>query len=92
VKLAWVHANTGRRALEALRASVEASEQNYNDVKSQYEAGTAMSLDLQVALRELNNARTLLTNQLYDYQIALRDLQRAQALFEAARVDKKAIR
>lgn len=92
VKVAWVHANTGRRALEALRASVEASEQNYNDVKSQYEAGTAMSLDLQVALRELNNARTLLTNQLYDYQIALRDLQRAQALFEATRVDKKAIR
>jgi hypothetical protein len=41
-----------------------------------------------VALRELNNSRSLLNNQVYDYQVALRDLSRAQALFERDRVQR----
>ncbi len=90
VKTAWVRVKTGREAIKALRAAVDSSQQNYKDLQSQYEAGTATSLDVQVALRELNNTRSLLTNEVYDYQIALRDLQRAQASFEASRVQAKA--
>lgn len=89
VKVAWIHVNTGRKSLEALRASVAASEQNYADLKSQYEAGAATSLDVQVALRELSNSRTALTNQIYDYQIAVRNFERAQAIFEQSRVHRK---
>ncbi len=90
VKSAWIAVRTGREALEALRAAVEAAEANYIDVQSFYETGASTSLDVQVALRELNNSRTLLANQVYDYQIALRDLERAQAAFESARVMRKA--
>jgi len=89
VKNAWIQVKTGREALKALRAEVEAATTNYNDLRSQYEAGTVTSLDVQSALRDLNNSRTLLTNQVYDYQIALRDLQRAEAVFEQKRVQKK---
>lgn len=92
VKSAWVSVQTGREALKALRAAVAASTQNYTDLQAQYQAGAATSLDAQTALRDLNSARTSLTNQIYDYQIALRNLKRAEAVFEKERVDKAKIR
>lgn len=92
VKVSWVHVETGREALKALTAEVEASTQNYKDLQAQYQAGTATSLDAQTALRDLNSARTKLTNQTYDYQIALRDLKRAEATFQQERVEKARIK
>jgi TolC family type I secretion outer membrane protein len=86
VKNSWIKATTARDSIKALEAEVEAAQQNYADLQAQYEAGTATSLDVQSALRDLNNARTLLTSQRYEYQIALRDLARAQATFEKERV------
>lgn len=88
VKNAWIDVETGREALKALTAEVEAAARNYTDLVAQYQAGAATSLDAQTALRDLNNSRTLLTNQTYDYQIALRNLKRAQALFLPERVEK----
>lgn len=89
VRVAWINVTTGQKSLEALSASVAASEQNYQDTKNQYEAGTATSLDVQMALKELSNARTMLANQFYDLQIALRDFERAKATLEQERVHKK---
>ena len=92
VKTAWINVRTGREALKALTAEVEAATQNYTDLDAQYQAGAATSLDAQTALRDLNNSRTLLTNQIYNYQIALRDLQRAEAAFQRDRVEKSKVR
>jgi len=92
VKAAWLNVRTGREALKALTAEVEASTQNYTDLEAQYQAGAATSLDAQTALRDLNNSRTLLTNQIYDYQIALRDLKRAEAAFQKERVEKSKLK
>ena len=92
VKTAWINVRTGREALVALTAEVEAATQNYTDLEAQYQAGAATSLDAQTALRDLNNSRTLLTNQIYNYQIALRDLQRAEAAFQRDRVEKSKVR
>ena len=92
VKVAWVNVQTGREALKALTADVEASTQNYTDLEAQYQAGASTSLDSQTALRDLNNSRTLLTNQVYDYQIALRDLKRAEAEFQKERVEKSKLK
>ena len=91
VKAAWINVQTGREALKALNAEVEAATQNYTDLQAQYQAGASTSLDAQTALRDLNNSRTLLTNQIYNYQIALRDLQRAEATFQRARVEKSKV-
>ena len=92
MKVAWVNVQTGREALKALTADVEASTQNYTDLEAQYQAGASTSLDAQTALRDLNNSRTLLTNQVYDYQIALRDLKRAEAEFQKERVEKSKLK
>ncbi|MEI8233153.1 MAG: TolC family protein [Verrucomicrobiota bacterium] len=92
VKSAWVSVQTGREALKALSAEVEAATQNYTDLQAQYQAGAATSLDAQTALRDLNNSRTLLTNQVYDYQIALRDLKRAEAAFQKERVAQSKVK
>ena len=92
VKNAWLKVGTVRESIEALRAEVDSSSQNYADVKAQYEAGTATSLDVQSALRDLNNSKSLLTSQVYDYQVALRDLQRACASFQRERVEKARVK
>ena len=92
VKTAWITVNTTQESIQALKAEVEASTQNYQDLEAQYEAGTATSLDVQSALRDLNNSRTQLNNQTYQLQVALRDLQRAEALFENGRVAKARVK
>ncbi len=91
VKTAWINVQTGREALKALTAEVEAATQNYTDLQAQYQAGASTSLDAQTALRDLNNSRTSLTNQIYNYQIALRDLQRAEAAFQRDRLAKSKV-
>ena len=88
VKNAWLQVRSLKEAIVASRAGVDANVQNYNDVESQYQSGAATSLDVQVALRDLNNSRTLLSSQTYDYQIALRDLQRVQGKFQQERIEK----
>jgi len=91
VKTAWINVQTGREALKALTAEVQAATQNYTDLEAQYQAGAATSLDAQTALRDLNTAQTTLTNQVYNYQIALRDLKRAEAAFQKERVEKSKV-
>ncbi len=88
VKNAWLQVRALQESIKASRAGVDANLQNYNDVQSQYQSGAATSLDVQVALRDLNNSRTLLSSQTYDYQIALRDLQRVQGKFQQQRIEK----
>lgn len=90
VKAAWLNVRTLRETIKAVRAGLEAAEQNYKDLQTQYQVGTATSLDVDTALRDLNNQRTVLATQTYDYQVALRDLQRAQASFQTVRVTKAA--
>lgn len=88
VKTAWQLVRTLRDTLVAVRAGLEAAEQNYKDLQVQYKAGAVTNLDVQIALRDLNNARTTLAAQTYDYQIAVRDLERAAASFQPLRVTK----
>lgn len=90
LKAAWLSVRTLKETIKALRAEVDAAAQNYKDLQVQYQAGTATSLDVQTALRDLNNSRTTQAAQTYDYQVALRDLQRAQAAFQPLRVTKAA--
>jgi outer membrane protein TolC len=90
MKAAWLAVRTLKETIKAVRASLEAAEQNYKDLGTRYVVGDATSLDVQIALRDLNNSRTTLASQTYDYQVALRDLQRAEAAFQTARVSKAA--
>lgn len=88
VKAAWLSVRTLRDTLVAVRAGLEAAEQNYKDLQVQYREGAVTNLDVQIALRDLNNARTTLAAQTYDYQVAVRDLERAEASFQPLRVTK----
>ena len=88
LKSAWLSVRTLRDTLVAVRAGLEAAEQNYKDLQAQYQEGAVTNLDVQIALRDLNNARTTLAAQTYDYQVAVRDLERAEASFQPLRVTK----
>jgi outer membrane protein TolC len=88
VKAACVRTETLARTLKAVRAEVDAAAENYKNLQVQYEAGTATSLDVADALRDLNNARTELAVQTWDYQVALRDLERVTGRFQEERVNQ----
>lgn len=45
-------------------------------------AGTATSLEVLDALRDLNTSRTDLAVETYGYQLALRDLERVTGVFQ----------
>lgn len=79
IEQAWYESRSLRESLKTLSVTVEAAEQTYRDVKAQYEAGAATSVDTLVALRDLNRARTDLNTVTYNYQIALYNLKRATA-------------
>lgn len=83
---AWLEVDRLRQTLKSLEAEVAALDQSYRDLQNQYEAGTATILDTQVALRELNAARTMKTAQTYEYEIALRQTQRVTGEFQQKRV------
>jgi outer membrane protein len=88
VKNAYLATRTLVETIKALQAEVAAADQNYKDLDVQYRVGAATSLDVQTALRDLNNSRTILTGQIYDNQVALRDLQRSEAAFQSMRVSR----
>jgi len=88
VKNAWLQVQSLRESIKASQAEVDANFQNYKDTQTQYEVGSATSVDVQVALRLLNSSRANLTTEIYDYQVALRDLQRAAGLFQSERIMK----
>ncbi len=88
VKNSWLATRTLEETIKALQAEVKAAEQNYKDLDTQYKVGAATSLDVQSALRDLNNARTSLAGELYDDQVALRDLERSEAAFQTMRVSR----
>ena len=88
VKEAWLRVHSLEQTLQALHVEVEAADENYRSLEHQYRAGTATSLDVLDALRDLNTARTDLAVETYGYQLALRDLERVTGVFQQARVAK----
>jgi len=88
VKSTWLQVQTLQGTIKSSQASVNANQQNYTDVQTQYQVGSATSVDVQVALRQLNSSKATLTTEIYDYQVALRDLQRAAGLFQSDRIMK----
>jgi outer membrane protein len=88
VKNAWLDVQTLEQTLKAVRAEVEASEENYRNLQNQYRAGTATSLDVLTALRDLNTARTDLAVRSFDYQVALRNIERVTGVFQELRLQK----
>ena len=86
VKAAWVRVQTLAQTLQTVRAEVAAAAENYRNLQSQYNAGTATSLEVADALRDLNNAQTELAVQTDDYQVALHDLDRVTGTFQQERV------
>lgn len=90
VKAAWVAVQTLKETIVALKAQVEAAQQGYQDLQSQYKAGTAKSIDVLDALKSLNSARKDLAVQSYGYQVALRKLEQVSGVFQEQRVKKAA--
>lgn len=88
VKTAWVDVRTLKETIIALKAEVEAAERGYEDLKSQYQAGTAKSIDVLDALKNLNAARKDLAVQSYGYQVALRKLEQVSGVFQEQHVKK----
>jgi outer membrane protein TolC len=76
--------------IEALEAQVDAESQAYQDVQTQYRAGTARAIDVLDALRTLNNARKDLALQIYGFELALRRLDQVTGVLEEERVRKVA--
>lgn len=91
VKNAWVAVRTLQQTLKALHAQVVAAEQGYHDLEIQYRAGTATSVDVLTALRDLNDARKNLAVQIYGFQVALRNLEQVTGTFQEARVQRSKI-
>jgi outer membrane protein len=83
---AYADVETLRASLVALEAELLSVQHNYDDLTTNYRAGTATSLDVSAGLLDLNNARTKLLSARYHYQIALRNLQRAEGALEEGRV------
>ncbi len=88
VKTAWVEVQTLKETIVALKAQVEAAQQGYQDLQSQYKAGTAKSIDVLDALKSLNSARKDLAVQSYGYQVVLRKLEQVSGVFQEQRVKK----
>ena len=88
VKGAWLRVHSLEQTLQALHAEVEAADENYRSLENQYRAGTATSLDVLDALRDLSTARTDLAVESYGYQLALRDLEHVTGVFQQPRVEK----
>lgn len=88
VKNAWVEAQTLQETILALKAEVVASQQSYQDIQSQYKAGTAKSIDVLDALKSLNTARKDLAVQSFGYQVTLRRLEQVSGVFQEQRISK----
>lgn len=88
VKKAWLNVQTLEGSLRAVRAQVQAAEQGYNDLQNQYSAGTAKSVDVLSALKDLSAARSDQETLALDYQVALRALEQVTGTFQEPRVQK----
>lgn len=86
VKQAWLNVQTLEGSLRAVRAQVQAAEQGYKDLQNQYSAGTAKSVDVLSALKDLSTARADLATISLDYQVALRRLEQVSGTFQDLRV------
>jgi len=87
---AFVAVRSLRETIDALEAQVDAEQQAYQDVQTQYRAGTARSIDVLDALRTLNNARKDLAVQTYGYELALKRLDQVTGVLEEERVHQVA--
>jgi outer membrane protein TolC len=88
VRQAWLNAHSLQESLVSLREQVEAAQLAYEDEQHQYEAGTAASVDVLVALTALNTSEITLAVQVYAYQVALRNLEEASGVFQEQRVEQ----
>lgn len=86
VATAWLQVKTLQSTVAELRVQVDANTRNYQVLSTQYGAGLSTSLDLQSALRDLNNSRAQLVSNSSDLEVARRNLDRQTASFEDARV------
>ncbi|HEX4083646.1 MAG TPA: TolC family protein [Chthoniobacteraceae bacterium] len=86
VRQAWLNARSLRDSLVSLRAQVDAARESYQDEVHEYQAGTAASVDVLVALTALNTSENALAVQVYAFQVALRDLEQAAGVFQEQRV------
>lgn len=85
---AWVEVRTLRETIVALQAQVNAAEQSYKDIQSQYSAGLAKSIDVLAELKSLNAARKDLAVQTLGLQLALKRLDVVSGVFQEQRVQK----
>lgn len=85
---AWVEVRTLRETIVALQAQVNAAEQSYKDIQSQYSAGLAKSIDVLAELKSLNAARKDLAVQTQGLQLALKRLDVVSGVFQEQRVQK----
>ena len=88
VATAYLQVKTLQSTVAELRVQVDANTRNYQVLSTQYRAGLSTSLDLQSALRDLNNSRAQLVSNSSDLEVARRNLDRQTATFEDARVRK----
>jgi outer membrane protein TolC len=88
VKEGWLNVRTLDQTIKALRVQVAAAEQGYQDLKNQYAAGSATSVDVLSALNDLNEARKDLAFQTYAYQVALRNIEQVTGVFQQKRVQQ----
>ena len=92
VRQAWLNANSLSESLPALRLQVDAARQSYQDLQHQYEAGTAASVDVLVALTTLNTSENELATQVFALQVALRNLEETAGVFQQRRVQQAKIK
>jgi outer membrane protein TolC len=92
VRQAWLNAHSLRESLDALRVQVDAARESYRDEEHEYLAGTAASVDVLVALVNLNTSENSLAEQVYLYQVALRNLEEAAGVFQQQRVLKEKVK
>jgi outer membrane protein len=92
VRQAWLSAGSLRDSLVALRVQVDAARESYQDEQHEYEAGTAASVDVLVALVALNTSENALVEQVYQYQVALRNLEESAGVFQQQRVVKEMVK
>lgn len=88
VATAYLQVKTLQATVAELKTQVDANTQNYHVLETQYRAGLATSLDLQSALRDLNNSRAQFVSNSSDLEVSRRNLDRQTASFEDRRVQR----
>ena len=92
VRQAWLGVRALNASLRAVNVQIQAAEQGYIDLQNQYRAGTAKSVDVLSALKDLNSVRSDLTSLTFDYQVALRSLEQVTGTFQEPRVQSTKVK